>query len=126
MLTRQWAASVMMDSVAPTAHKRNVPLDPTFLMEMEAPKDAIAPVVDFAATKRVFAVVSRDTTELDVSFRQFWKHRMDKRMHLLLVHTCGEKKRVWSFHVYSLEDVMTTCNSNKKLEYIQAIHFQSK
>jgi hypothetical protein len=84
MLTRQWAASVMMDSVAPTAHRRNVPLDRTFLMEMEAPKDAIAPVVDFATTKLVFAVVSRDTTELDVSFRPFWKHRMVRRTHLLL------------------------------------------
>jgi hypothetical protein len=45
-------------------------------MEMEAPKDVIAPAVESAAMKLVCALVSRDTTEPDVNFRPFWKPRM--------------------------------------------------
>jgi hypothetical protein len=66
----------MMDSVVPTARKRSVPLDLTFLMEMEDPKDVIAPAVEFAAMRLVCALVSRDTTEPGVSFRPFWKPPM--------------------------------------------------
>mmetsp|Transcript_32250 Transcript_32250/g.41667 ORF Transcript_32250/g.41667 Transcript_32250/m.41667 type:complete len:109 (-) Transcript_32250:64-390(-) len=88
MPIRQWAASVMMDSVVPTARRRNVPLDPTSLMEMEARKDVIAPAVGFAAMKLACALVSRDTTEPDVSSRQFWKHHMVAARKLLVL---GEK-----------------------------------
>jgi hypothetical protein len=49
MLIRPWDASVMMDIVVLTVRKRNVPLEMTFSVEMEAPRDAIALAVVLAA-----------------------------------------------------------------------------
>ena len=106
MPTRKWAVSAMMDSVVPTARRRNVPLDLTFFMEMEVPKGAIAPAVEFAAMKLVCALVSRDTTEPGVNFRQFWKHHMVAAFRLLVL---GEKGRDLSYIlVRNFLDAMTT------------------